>query len=101
MTRRALIYSLVGLGAILGAGIALAWLKPWAQPQMPSPMTQFQANAPRLPAPESGLRVFHLGHSLVGRDMPAMLQQLAVAAGFDDHTYESQLGWGTSLRSHW
>jgi len=101
MTRRAWIFSLVGLGAILGAGIALAWLKPWAQPQMPSPLTQFQPNAPALPAPESGLRIFHLGHSLVGRDMPAMVQQLAVAAGFDDHAYESQLGWGTSLRSHW
>ncbi|WP_224380218.1 hypothetical protein [Roseovarius carneus] len=48
-----------------------------------------------LPAPEGPLRVFHLGHSLVGRDMPAMLAQLA------GHEYESQLGWGTSLREHW
>ncbi|MEM9433534.1 MAG: hypothetical protein AAGA12_06385 [Pseudomonadota bacterium] len=43
------------------------------------------------------LRVFHLGHSLVGRDMPAMLQQLAP----DGHRYESQLGWGSVLKSHW
>lgn len=43
------------------------------------------------------LRVFHLGHSLVGRDMPAMLQQLAPKG----HEYRSQLGWGTTLRAHW
>ncbi|WP_323035179.1 hypothetical protein [Pararhodobacter sp.] len=58
-------------------------------------------NAPTLSAPTQGLRVFHLGHSLVGRDMPAMLAQLAQAAGLPDHRYESQLGWGTSLRAHW
>lgn len=48
--------------------------------------------------PRTGkLTVFHLGHSLVGRDMPAMLQQLAGAG----HAYDSQLGWGASLRQHW
>ncbi len=41
-----------------------------------------------LPAPEGPLTVFHLGHSLVGRDMPAMLAQLA---GHGSHA--SQLGW--------
>lgn len=40
-------------------------------------------------------RVYHLGHSLVGRDMPAMLAQLGT------HGYESQLGWGSPLRQHW
>ncbi|MCX7559227.1 hypothetical protein OS190_06565 [Sulfitobacter sp. F26204] len=50
-----------------------------------------------LEKPEGALRVFHLGHSLVGRDMPAMLAQLAG----QDHRYESQLGWGTSLKEHW
>jgi hypothetical protein len=59
------------------------------------------ANAPTLSAPTQGLRVFHLGHSLVGRDMPAMLMQLAHAAGFSEHHYASQLGWGTSLQAHW
>lgn len=50
------------------------------------------------PVPESqSLSVFHLGHSLVGRDMPAMLAQLAGKG----HHYDSQLGWGTSLRQHW
>jgi hypothetical protein len=48
-----------------------------------------------LPAPEKPMRVFHLGHSLVGQDMPAMLAQLA------GHEYNSQLGWGASLNQHW
>jgi hypothetical protein len=42
-------------------------------------------------------RVFHIGHSLVGRDMPAMLAQLAGQG----HHYDSQLGWGTTLKAHW
>lgn len=50
-----------------------------------------------LPPPDGPLTVFHLGHSLVNRDMPAMLQQLAGAG----HRYNSQLGWGTTLRAHW
>ncbi|WP_108395458.1 hypothetical protein [Devosia submarina] len=41
--------------------------------------------------------VFHLGHSLVGRDMPAMLAQLAGTG----HVSQSQLGWGASLKAHW
>ncbi len=45
-------------------------------------------------APPQPPRVFHLGHSLVGRDMPAMLAQLG---GGD---YALQLGWGTTLRAH-
>ena len=48
-------------------------------------------------APEGPLKVFHLGHSLVGRDMPAMLAQLAPQG----HDHASQLGWGTPLRAHW
>jgi hypothetical protein len=44
---------------------------------------------------ETPLAVYHLGHSLVGRDMPAMLAQLA------GHSYNSQLGWGASLMNHW
>lgn len=48
-------------------------------------------------APDEPLNVFHLGHSLVGRDMPAMLAQLAP----EGHDYASQLGWGTPLRAHW
>ena len=43
------------------------------------------------------LQVYHLGHSLVGRDMPVMLAQLAG----DGHGFASQLGWGATLREHW
>ncbi|KIC14092.1 hypothetical protein [Leisingera sp. ANG-Vp] len=52
---------------------------------------------PPLSAPEGPLQVFHLGHSLVGPDMPHMLAQLAPGG----HGYNSQLGSGTSLRAHW
>lgn len=52
---------------------------------------------PPLAPPEGPLKVFHLGHSLVGPDMPHMLMQLAP----DGHAYNSQLGSGTSLRGHW
>lgn len=50
-----------------------------------------------LSPPEKPLRVFHLGHSLVNRDMPAMLEQLAGLG----HDHRSQLGWGATLKSHW
>jgi hypothetical protein len=53
-----------------------------------------------LPAPDHGLAVFHLGPSLVGRDMPVMLDQLAQAAGYAGHRHASQLGWGASLNQH-
>lgn len=51
------------------------------------------------PLPPLGrpMRIYHLGHSLTGRDMPAMLAQLSGAG----HVYGSQLGWGASLRQHW
>lgn len=44
--------------------------------------------------PAGPVPVYHLGHSLVGRDMPAMLAQLA------GHEYALQLGWGAPLKSH-
>jgi hypothetical protein len=43
------------------------------------------------------LNVYHLGHSLVGKDMPVMLAQLAG----EKHKFNSQLGWGATLQSHW
>lgn len=48
-------------------------------------------------APTGPLNVLHLGHSLVGHDMPQMLMQLAP----EGHSYNSQLGWGTFLKAHW
>lgn len=50
-----------------------------------------------LSAPAKPLRVFHIGHSLVGKNMPAMLEQLAG----EGHEHRSQMGWGASLQSHW
>lgn len=88
--------SLAGLGtgaALLGA-LAL-----WPQPSAPKDRGEdlralYQQK--RTP-PQPPLRIFQLGHSLVGRDMPAMLAQMAGAG----HQYELQLGWGTSLREHY
>ena len=48
-----------------------------------------------LTSPSGPMSVFHLGHSLVGRDMPAMLAQMA------GHEHASQLGWGAPLKAHW
>lgn len=50
-----------------------------------------------LTQPEKSLAVFYIGHSLVGRDIPAMVKQLAGS----EHRYEVQLGWGTTLKAHW
>lgn len=47
--------------------------------------------------PERALNIYHLGHSLIGHDMPYMLKQLATSG----HSYSSQLGWGTPLKAHW
>ncbi len=52
---------------------------------------------PALPPPDRPLKVFHLGHSLVGPVMPHMLGQLAP----DGHGWNSQLGSGTALKQHW
>ena len=88
-------------------GLALVALAAWAGWRYVSAPPSLDADARAalyedpLPAPQTGMRVFHLGHSLVGRDMPAMVAQLAAAAGIDGHSHHSQLGWGTSLREHW
>jgi hypothetical protein len=77
----------------VGALMAVAWA--WTRP--PRALTP-EALAARLAASQGGPAqgpVYHLGHSLVGRDMPAMLAQLT---GWDHH---SQLGWGASLMQHW
>ncbi|UWR73001.1 hypothetical protein [Phaeobacter inhibens] len=52
---------------------------------------------PQLSPPAEPMQVFHLGHSLVGPDMPHMVQQLAP----EGHRYNSQLGSGTPLQDHW
>jgi len=85
--------------AALAAGGAAVW---WRRAPRPISAEALAARfATPLEAPARGLSVYHLGHSLVGRDMPAMVEQLAHAAGFAGHSHASQLGWGASLRQHW
>lgn len=67
----------------------------WQKTLEPAALEQLYAEP--LSAPGKPLRVFHIGHSLVGRNMPAMLEQLAGTG----HDYRSQMGWGASLQSHW
>jgi hypothetical protein len=58
--------------------------------------TVFAAHyAAKVTPPDGPVAVYHLGHSLVGRDMPAML------AAMSGHPFNSQLGWGASLMNHW
>ncbi|SHH65142.1 hypothetical protein [Marivita hallyeonensis] len=81
-----------GLTLVLLGGLAWYMLKP------PKSLSAEELSAlyeTPLSPPSEPLTVYHLGHSLVGRDMPAMLAQLA------GHDHASQLGWGTPLRSHW
>lgn len=87
---------LAGVAAVAAVAGGV-WL---AQPLFqPKPLTE-EALAARyadpVPPPSGPLTVYHLGHSLVGRDMPVMLDQLAGAG----HFHASQLGWGSSLMNH-
>lgn len=81
---------------ILAVGAFIFWT--WVY--VPAPLDAARTDAlytTPAPAPSGPLNVLHLGHSLVGYDMPAMLTQLAEAG----HSYNSQLGWGTFLMDHW
>ncbi|QIE44579.1 hypothetical protein G5B38_02995 [Pseudohalocynthiibacter aestuariivivens] len=89
-----MIWAICGLAA-LSIVLVASWRG--LRSNLPSAEVVAAAYSVPLPAPADPLRVFHLGHSLVGRDMPAMLAQLAG----DGHQYDSQLGWGTSLKEHW
>lgn len=89
VTRRSAL--IAGLGALIGAGGLYSLLR------SPSAASVRARLSGAHPAPTGPLSVFHLGHSLVNRDMPAMLAQLAPAG----HRYDSQLGWGTTLQAHW
>ena len=85
--------------AVLAAAAAWWRLGPTPIPNLPS-LTTAQISAlyaDPLPPPDAPLRVFHIGHSLVNCDMPAMLAQLAG----DGHRYESQLGSFATLKAHW
>jgi hypothetical protein len=82
------------LPLVAGAAAGALW---WRNARRAESASLESRLASPLPAPAGPLRVFHLGHSLVNRDMPAMLAQLAG----NGHRYESQLGWGTTLKAHW
>jgi hypothetical protein len=70
----------------------------------PQPVDQAEFDAfyttPVAPS-DAALNVYHLGHSLVGNNMPAMVQQLAESAGGEGHAFNTQLGWGSPMRAHW
>lgn len=87
--RKALPLSLLAASAIA----ALLWW--WQKPPAPLSRADFAARyAAPLPPPPASPAIYHLGHSLVGRDMPAMLAQLG------GHDHALQLGWGASLQGH-
>lgn len=86
-----------GMLALAVAAVAggLWWLQQTRGPK-PLPLEDVTARlSTPLPAPGGPMATYHLGHSLMGRDMPAMLAQLA------GHSHSSQLGWGSSLKDHW
>jgi hypothetical protein len=85
------------LGSLTGLGAALSGSLYWALTRPPSAAAVRARLSRPLPAPTGPLNVYHLGHSLVNRDMPAMLAQLGPAG----HRYDSQLGWGATLQAHW
>lgn len=90
LKHKALMFSLLSLGAV---GFVSRCSAP--APLKDADFDALYANP--APAFEGPLTLYHLGHSLVGKDMPAMLAQLAG----DGHSYNSQLGWGSFLREHW
>ncbi|MEO0929941.1 MAG: hypothetical protein AAFY14_04740 [Pseudomonadota bacterium] len=92
MCKRTILFILTPVLLILGA------LGLYLRDQAPLDADSFNAlYISPAPMPDGQRQVFHIGHSLVGRDMPAMLAQLAG----DGHGYASQLGWGATLKSHW
>ena len=88
------------LSAILGiCAVAL-----WQGARAPAPLGRTERLAhydTPLSAPDGDMAVYYLGHSLIGPDIPAFVAQLAQAAGDRGASYNSQLGWGASLRTHW
>jgi hypothetical protein len=89
---------LLALAAVAAAAATAAGTFWWrSTPPGPDDAAMAALYAEPLSPPGGPLAVFHIGHSLVNRDMPAMLAQLAGPG----HRYESQLGWGAPIRAHW
>ncbi len=84
---------------VLGSGLLLMTLAACGLVRCtPSPLGLAETEAlysDPLDPPAGPMPVYYLGHSLIGRDIPAMVAQLA------GHDYAVQLGWGTPLKSHW
>ncbi|TDK42131.1 hypothetical protein [Antarcticimicrobium luteum] len=87
------------LVVLIAAALLLAGSVWWymSKPRTPGAASVAAAYDTPLTPPPGPITVYHLGHSLVGRDMPAMLAQLAGPG----HRYALQLGWGTTLKQHW
>ncbi|HBJ87920.1 MAG TPA: hypothetical protein DDZ88_29490 [Verrucomicrobiales bacterium] len=83
-------FHFISLGLVLLLGACN-----WHKSLEPEALTQLYSEP--LSPPDKPLRVFHIGHSLVNRQMPLMLENLAGPG----HEHRSQLGWGASLKSHW
>ncbi|MCG7624722.1 hypothetical protein [Epibacterium sp. Ofav1-8] len=81
--------ALLAATALIPVGLLGIWGFTSAQPA--------PQDLPALEAPEAPLRVYHLGHSLVGQNIPHLLAQFAG----EGHRYNMQRGSGTSLRAHW
>lgn len=94
-SRRSALARLGGVGA-LGAVAVLNVLFPAGAETRGLPQDLLDLYQSAREPRQGPLKVYHLGHSLVGREMPAMLAQLAG----EGHAYGLQLGWGTSLRQH-
>lgn len=90
MTKLLVMLAIAAAAAVLAV---VAWVF-WPAKRLSADALLARYEVP-LAAPVGAMQVYHLGHSLVGRDMPAMLAQMA------GHGYNSQLGWGASLQQHW
>lgn len=75
-------------------GVRLRFKQAFAPAPLDRPTFEARYDQP-LPQPALPLTVYHLGHSLVGGLLPAMLSQLG------GNAYAKQLGFGASLRQHW
>ncbi len=101
MIRPGILTAMIAGAAVIGAS-AVWWI--WRAPESLERLSKEAVaalyEAPVSP-PQTALKVYYLGHSLIGPQIPAFTRQLAEAAGFADARYHSQLGWGTSLMDHW
>ena len=99
MNRRQMLYGATAAAALGAAGGAV--LLSSRNPAKLSASALAAHFATPLPQPDAGMAIYHLGHSLKGTDIPLFIEQLAQAANLEGHRYNSQLGWGASLRDHW